>query len=420
MAVSQFIAMRYMKASRENRFFSWIAILSIAGISIGVAAMIVVLSVINGFEMELRQRFLAANAHVLAYRFPAGMESPEKWADIFMKDFGSDIQGVSQFIHYETMARKGALMQAIMVRGIIPTLRAKVQNLESITDPPAALNELQQEMDRVKGGEKVPEVPSVIAGRGLLKLLDAQIGETIQLVSPDPDSLGEMRPFKVVGAYDSGLKHYDNRIVIMSLATAQSFFKMGNKVTGLEIGLKNPRGSAKVAAAMQDKYNLTIKEWQSFSRNLFEAMQMERAVIALLVFLVGGVAAFNILTTLFVSVTQKQVDISILKALGASRGQILSLFVTQGLIMGIIGSLIGSVLAFGISHFLEWLSQRHVIDLPDLYLLARLPVSYDWLVYVAVSGFGMLICVVAGLYPAFVATRVPPSAGFRGIADVAG
>lgn len=403
-----------MKASRENRFFSWIAILSIAGIAIGVAAMVVVLSVINGFESELRQRFLAANAHVLAYRFPAGMEAPDRWAEIIQKDFGGDIQGLSQFVHSETMARKGSLMQAIMIRGIVPELREKVQSLATITDPPAALELLQIEINDRKAGKPVPELPSVIVGRGLLRLLDAKIGDNIDLISPDPQNLGEQRPFRVVGAYDSGLKHYDNRIIIMSLTTSQDFFKLGAKVIGLEIGLKKPKNSPEIAAAMQDKYNLTIKEWQSFSRNLFEAMQMERAVIALLVFLVGGVAAFNILTTLFVSVTQKQADISILKALGADNRQILTLFVTQGVIMGIVGSFIGLVLAFGISHFLEWLSARRVIDLPDLYLLAKLPVSYDWRVYLSVSMFGIVICIIAGLYPALVATRVVPSAGFRG------
>lgn len=414
LSVSTFVALRYMKASRENRFFSWIAVLSIAGIAIGVAAMVVVLSVINGFEKELRQRFLAANAHVLAYRFPAGMEAPDRWSEIMQKDFASDIQGISQFIHYETMARKGALMQAIMVRGIVPELREKVQSLASITDPPSALTVLQEEINQSKAGKPVPELPQVIVGRGLLKLLDANIGDNIDIVSPDPQSLGEQKSFHVVGAYDSGLKHYDNRIIVMSLTTAQDFFKMGTKVTGIEIGLNDPKHSPEVAAAMQEKYNLTIKEWQSFSRNLFEAMQMERAVIALLVFLVGGVAAFNILTTLFVSVTQKQADISILKALGANNAQVVALFVTQGLLMGIVGSLIGLVLAYGISHFLEWLSLRHIIDLPDLYLLARLPVSYDWRVYLSVSLFGILICIVAGLYPALVATRVVPSAGFRG------
>lgn len=396
-------------------FFSWIAVLSVAGIAIGVAAMIVVLSVINGFEKELRHRFLAANAHILAYRFPAGMESPDRWAELIQRDFGASIAGVSHFVHSETMARKGPLMQAIMIRGIVPQSREKVQSLASLVRPLSALDKLQAEVDESRAGKPIPKLPQVIVGKGLLKLLDGAIDDTIELVSPDPDSLGEMKPFKVVGIYDSGLKHYDNRLVIMSLTTAQSFFRMGAKVTGLEIGLKDPKSSPQVAEAMQDKYNLTIKEWQSFSRNLFEAMQMERAVIALLVFLVAGVAAFNILTTLFVSVTQKQRDISVLKALGASNRQILSLFVTQGIIMGTLGSIIGSILALGISRFLEWLSANKVIDLPDLYLLAKLPVNYDWRVYLTVCIAGVVICIFAGLYPAVVATRVDPSAGFRGL-----
>ena len=136
----------------------------------------------------------------------------------------------------------------------------------------------------------------------------------------------------------------------MSLPAAMAFFK--TRVTGLEIGLKHPRDSKEVSLRMQEKYNLTIKEWQSFSQNLFEAMEMERAVIAVIVFLVGGVAVFNIWTTLFVSVTQRQRDISVLKALGACDRQVLWIFLLQSTILGIMGASLGSVLALGISHFL--------------------------------------------------------------------
>lgn len=412
-SVTTFLARRYMQAGRNNRFFSWISVLTIAGVAIGVAAMIVVWSVINGFEAELRQRFLMANAHVMAYRFPHGLANPEQWAKTIQQDFGDRVRGISPFIHYETLAKKDSILHSVLIRGIDPALRDKVQSLSPITQPKAALGLLQKEVDDAANKRSAPPVPSVVVGSGLLSLLDAKVGDAIELVEPEANNLAEMKKFKVVGVYDSGLKHYDNKIVLMSIPTAQRFFGMESRVTGLEVGLHKPWDSPKIAEEMSAKYSISIREWQSFNRPLFEAMQMERVVILLITALVAGVAGFNILTTIFVAVSQRQRDISILKAIGATNSQILTLFIKQGLYVGIIGGIIGMILAAAISGFLERYSSRF-IDLPDLYLLARLPVAYDWWVYVAVAGFSLLIAVAAGLVPAFLASRVDPVEGFRG------
>jgi len=406
-----FIAKRYLRSGRENRFFSWIATLSIVGIAIGVAAMIVVLSIINGFERELRNRFLAANAHILAFSFPSGLENPDRWSERVRGDFPNEVIGTSPFVQSETMVRKDSLMHSVLVRGISPTERESVQSLRSLITPVEALDILDKEIADVREGGKRPEAPAIILGSGLKSLLDARIGDVVQLVAPDSDKLGETRPFTVVGVYDSGLKHYDNKLGLLSLTTAQQFFRMRGRVTGIEIGLKEPRRSPQIAEQMSGKYTIQIKEWQSFNRTLFEAMQTERAVIAAIVFLVSGVAGFNILTTLFISVTQKQRSISILKALGAPNRQIQSLFVLQGVFVGFIGCLIGCALAFGISNLLE---RYQFVDLPDLYLLATLPMTYDWRVYGIVTVGGLVIAAIAGLYPALVASRVAPTEGFKG------
>jgi lipoprotein-releasing system permease protein len=411
MAVTTFIARRYMQAGRNNRFFSWISFLTIAGVAIGVAAMIVVWSVINGFETELRKRFLAANAHVMAYKFPYGMANYEKWAEDIEKDFGPRIRGISPFIHHETMARKDSLMHAVLIRGIDPELREKVQSLAFITTPPEALNILQEEIRNRAAGKPEAEIPSVILGTGLKTLVGAQIGDIIELVQPETQNISEMKKFKVIGTYDSGLKHYDNKLVLMSIATAQSFFNLGNKVIGLEIGMHEPWKSQELAEEMAAKYSLSIREWQSFNRPLFEAMQMERVVILLITGLVAGVAGFNILTTIFVAVSQRQRDISILKALGASNRQIMMTFIEQGIYVGVVGSMIGMVLAVIISKILE---RYQFVDLPDLYLLAKLPMTYDWWVYLSVCLVSIVIAVIAGFFPAMIASKVNPVEGFRG------
>ncbi len=413
MSVTTFLARRYMQAGRNNRFFSWISVLTIAGVAIGCAAMIVVWSVINGFETELRKRFLAANAHIMAYRFPHGLTNHEKWAANIEKDFGQHIRGVSPFIHYETMARKDSLMHAVLIRGIDPELRDKVQSLSFITAPKGALGILQDEIAAAKAKKPAPALPAAIVGTGLLSLMDARVGDTIELVEPESNDLGSMKKFKIVGSYDSGLKHYDNKLILMSLSTAQSFFHMDDRVTGLEIGLHKPWNSKEIAEEMSNKYSISIREWQSFNKPLFDAMQMERVVILAITAMVAGVAGFNILTTIFVAVSQRQRDISILKALGSNNRFILTLFVKQGAYIGVIGSLIGSALAAVISVFLEKYSSK-IIDLPDLYLLAKLPMTYEWWVYASVCGASIGIAVVSGFFPALMASRVDPVEGFRG------
>lgn len=412
MKITHFLAVRYLKTSAENRFFSWITILSTAGIAIGVAALIVVLSVINGFEFELRKRFLHANAHIMAYRYPAGMAQPEKWAADIMKDFKDDVKGVSPFVHYETLIKKGAIMHGVLIRGIDPIRRERVQSLEGLIEPPEAMEQLQIEIDAEAQGKEPPAIPSIIVGAGLLGIIDTKVGDVVHLISPK-EGKNELKPFKIVGVYNSGLKHYDNKLVAMSLPSSQKTFGLGKVVTGLEIGLYDHFKSVELEAAMREKYRLTFREWQSFNRPLFEAMQKERLLIAVIVAMVVVVAAFNILTTIFVSVSQKQKDISILKALGATNSQIVRLFVNQGAYIGVIGGLIGGVLAVIISYFLEHHLSKF-LELPDPYFLKTLPVHYSPIVYVAVMISGLVLCLVAGLYPAIIASKVQPSAGFRG------
>ena len=408
---TSFIARRYMQVDRGNRFFSWISPLSITGVAIGVAAMIVVWSVINGFENELRRRFLVANAHVMAYRFPVGIDDPGYWIERFQKDFGEHINGISPFVHYETMVRNESLMHSTLIRGTDPEKRKAVQDLSFAIEPKSSLAIVQKEIEDAAAGKPIPEVPAVIVGKGLLAVLGAKVGDEIQYVQPDVDGPGAMRPFKVVGKYDSGLKHYDNKLTLMSITTAQKFFRMRDRVTGLEMGLHKPYDSREIAKAMDDKYELSIREWKSFNRRLFDAMESERAVILLITFMVVGVAGFNILTTIFVAVSQKQRDISILRSLGATSGQVQATFVKQGIMIGVFGCLFGSLLAVAISMVLE---RYQFIDLPDLYLLAKLPMTYDWWVYLSVCLVSIVIAILAGYFPALLASRVNPVDGFRG------
>lgn len=403
------IAFRYLKSNRENRYFSWITILSLMGLAIGVAALIVVISVIDGFEFELRKRFLHANAHIMAYRYPGGLSEPEEWQKTVLKDFQNQVKGVSPFIHYETMARNKSIMRGVLVRGIAPDAREKVQSLSGLIEPESALRVLQKEMDTRPSPQGVP---GIIIGSGLKTILDVELGQSLSLIAPKSGRFSEAKKFKVLGVYNSGLKHYDNRLILMSIPAAQSFFSMGELVTGIEIGLFDAAASGSVVDAMEERYgNLSFREWQTYNRPLFEAMERERIIISIIVAFVVIVAAFNILTTIFVSVSQKQRDISILKSLGASNKQILKLFITQGVAIGLVGSIIGMVLAFFICLFLE---SYPIIELPDPYFLKTLPVFYSPATYLVICLAAIVLCILASFYPAMIASKVTPTEGLRG------
>jgi lipoprotein-releasing system permease protein len=411
MSVTNFIALRLLRASRDSRFFSFIAILTISGVIIGIAANIVVRSVINGFETELRNRFLAANAHILAYKYPSGITNYEEWCEQIQDLYKDSITGVSPFVHAESMARNQHMLHAILIKGIYPDLRSKVQDMEEFIRPKGALSILQQEIDLVKDGGRLPQVPAIILGAGLLSLLNAKVGETIELIAPESENpMGSFKKFRVVGIYDSGLQYYDVKIGAMSIPAAQDLFSSDDRVTGLEVGLKDPDNSKAFAEKMAQSHNLTIKEWQSFNKNIFDSIKTQKSLIGMIVFLVGIVASFNIFTALIVSVSQKQREISILKALGASNRQILAIFVKQSLLLGSLGGIGGLALAFVISKLIE---VYQFIDIPEVYFLASLPVTYDPYVYLSFFTLGVILCGFFGLIPAWTATRTSPIDGLR-------
>ena len=407
MSLSTLISKRYLRNLRQHHFFSWISQLSILGITIGIATMIIVLSVIDGFETELRERFLAANAHILAYHYPNGIEQPVLWEQAIQEDFAQEITGTSPFIHGETLTRSGHQIHSLLIKGIVPKKRQDVQSTRQIIRPLSALAELQKEQEQASS----QSLPGIILGIGLLESLNASVGDTIELVSPmqkDLDPFENMTPFKIIGVYDSGLQVYDTKIGLTTLRAAQQLFQLNDTVTGLEIGLKDANQSVFIAKKMMNSYDLTIKEWQSYNHNIFAAIKQQRTLIGFIVAIVAFVASFNILTTLFVSVTQKQKDISILKSIGANNKQILSIFLKQSCLMGVTGGVLGVLLAFILSVILY---NYPFINLPKVYMLAHLPVQFEWQVYLSIFTGGVFVSSIAGLYPAWLATKVTPTLG---------
>lgn len=408
MSVSRFISFRYLLSNKKNIAFSWVAILSILGTTIGIATMILVLSVIDGYQSELRERFTAVSSHLVVYSYPHGMDNAERWSKKLIDFTKGEIIATSPFVHYETMGVKDGMMQALLIKGVSPEDRNKIQDFSSMVQPRSATAEIQKEVDNFKKTSQLSPLPSIILGRGVISVLNIKIGDTILLVRPSDSKLVK---FKVVGSYSSGLQNFDNRYAFMSIHQAQNFFSMGSTVTGLECSLAHPMSSIDLADRIESKFSLSVKDWQSYNSSLFEAIQSERAVIALIVLIVAIVAGFNILTTLFVSVTQKQKDISILKALGAKNSQIIKIFLNQGFYIGAIGSVLGMILSVIVGKLLQ---TYKFIELPEPYFMDYLPISFDPTLYISIAGIGIIISILAGVYPSFVAAKVVPIEGIKG------
>ena len=403
---SSFLAKRFLSSSRENRFFSWISGLSILGIGIGIAVMIVVLSVMNGFENELRERFLAASPHMALYK-PEGINNYTTIEAKIKKDYPGKITGVSAYVDIPTLGKKNNLSHTMLVRGIKPQERKAMQKINHLIRPANALDLLEK--------NKREKTHSVILGSGLMKLMKADIGDTIKIMTPnkkDPKSFGPLKNFKVIGTYDSGLQDFDNKLALIHFKKAQKLVSFKTtKAHGIDVGLVKPNQSLKLAKTMgKDLYQegVFVSDWQTRSPIIFETIRRQRNLIALIVALVAFVGSFNILTTLFVLVIQKQKDISILKSLGATSQEILLIFFKQSTFMGIIGGLLGLVLAFIISLILSYFP---FIELPDVYMLSYLPIEFSWKVYLTTFSFGVLISAIAGFYPSWRASRVLPSMG---------
>lgn len=395
-SVTSYIARRYIFSKDAHGFLWFISILTILGVAIGSAAMIVVLSIINGFEDQLRARFLAANAHIIMFRFPNSLKAYTQKEHEVKAILAEDIQGIAPFIHMETMAIHGERFVNVLIRGIDAVKREAVQPLKDFIYPKNAYYALD---DQASQHTTSGSSPPVIIGSGLARILTLKVGDIISLVSPYENSiLGQYHDHRVIGIYDSGLSHYDDKLIITSLQTAQTLFHMEDAVTGLEIGLHDPWQSLSLKQLLSQKFrSFQITHWQEYNKSFFEAIKYERTMIGLLVALVALVGGFNILTTLFVSIFQKERDISLLRSIGCTRQDIVYIFIQQGFLIGTIGCILGVILALIICASLE---KYQFITLPDVYELASIPIEYNPMVYGITCVCAIIIATTASIIPA--------------------
>jgi lipoprotein-releasing system permease protein len=409
-----FIGLRYLKAKRKQTFISIITIISIVGVWLGVTAMIIVLSVFSGFEKTLQEKILGTQAHLVLLK--ASQEGMDHYEEVAKKV--QEIRGVvsaAPFILNQVMLSSESNVTGGVIKGVDPDRVGKVTEL--------AQNMKAGRLQDLKGES---DSPGIILGVELAKHLGVSINDAIQVISPlgtitPMGMMPKMKRFRVIGIFYSGMYEYDNTMAYISIESAQKFFAMGARVTGIEIKANNIYKVKEIGKEIRDKLGFPFwtKDWMEMNRNLFSAMKLEKILMFIILVLIILVAAFNIISTLIMVVMEKYKDIAILKAMGATSKGILKIFVVEGLVTGVVGTILGTIsgLAFAlnlgeIQGFLEKLLGFKILA-SDVYYIDKLPSQVNPVDIALIVMTAILIGLLATLYPSWRASKLDPAEALR-------
>jgi len=406
-----FVGLRYTRAKRRNHFISFISLTSMLGIALGVAALITVLSVMNGFQNELRTRILGVASHVQISGPGDVLSGWEAVAEIAAAD--SRVVAAAPYVNVQGMLTYDGAVRGALIRGILPAREAQVAEFGSHMKlgTPAAL----------KPGEF-----GIVLGAELARALAATLGDKVTLIAPQGQVtpagiVPRLKQFRVVGIFEMGMFEYDSGLALIHLEDAQKLYRMEDKVSGVRLKLRDLFQSRQVALALLPKLGADayISDWTRSHANFFRAVQMEKNVMFIILLLIVAVAAFNIVSTLVMAVTDKQSDIAILRTLGAAPSGIMAIFIVQGALIGVIGTLIGVgggvLLALNIDvvvPFLESLFNVHFLA-KDIYYISELPSELLWKDVVTIAAVSFVLSLLATLYPSWRASRVNPAEALR-------
>ena len=409
-----FIGLRYLKAKRKQTFISIITIISIVGVWLGVWAMITVLSVMSGFEKTLKEKILGTQAHLVVLK--ANQQGMDHYEEVLKQV--RDVKGVvsaAPFIFNQVMLSSESNVSGVVIKGIDPDQVGKVTELAHNMKA-GRLQDLKEESDS----------PGVILGAELVKHLGVTLNDAIQVVSPlgtitPMGMMPKMKRFRVVGIFYSGMYEYDNTMAYVSLESAQKFFGMGTRVTGIEIKTNDIYKVKEIGKEIRQKLGFPFwtKDWMEMNRNLFSALKLEKIVMFIILVLTVLVSAFNIISTLIMVVMEKYKDIAILKSMGATSTGILKIFVIEGLVIGVVGTILGVIqglmIALNMDTIQEFLEAQLGYKLlsSDVYYIDKLPSQVNpldvGLIIITVIGISLL----ATLYPAWRASRLDPAEALR-------
>lgn len=406
-----FIGLRYLRAKRKEAFVSLITVIATGGVAIGVMTLCIVLSVMTGFEEDLRDRILGFNPHVLVLSYSGAIKDyPSLVARVRTV---SGVAHVEPFIYGQVMLSTSTNMAGVLIRGVAGEEDGRFNVEKRLTA--GSLAELNKRHEVALNNEHGGTIalPGIIVGTELARQLGVTVGDPVSVMSPigTPTAVGlvpRVKRFAVVGLFSSGMTEYDSALAYVSLADAQHFFGMADNVTGLEVQVANLYDASRVGGRIAETlgFPYRVRDWMETNHNLFAAFKLEKTVYFIVLQLIILVAAFNIVATLIMVVMEKRKDIAILKSMGATQGGIARIFVFKGLFIGGVGTLLGC----GLGYVACWALRRYeFVELPKgVFAVTTLPVKIYPEYFLVIALASLLICLIATIYPARQAAGLAP------------
>ena len=388
--------------------------ISMIGVMIGVMTLNIVLAVMTGFEEDLRDRILGFNPHVVISSLQGFVDGYAEVVDAVRQ--GPDVVAVAPFVYGQVMVSAGQSVSGSLVRGVDPSLASAVVDIGSHLSfgEVGQLGQKQELTFQTDETVQTVQLSGVLVGHELARQLGVFVGDPINIISPlsaTPGPLGvvpRVKRFVIVGVFDSGMFEYDSALIYMSLADAQQFFTLGEQVTGVEVKIRDVYQAQTVARELESilGFPYTTRDWTEVNSNIFAALKLEKVVYFIVLLLIVLVAAFNIIATLIMVVMEKRKDIAVLKSMGATGRAISRIFIYKGLIIGVVGTLMGTLLGWVGC----WLLDRYeFVELPkDVFYVSTLPVKMYAENFFIVGVASVIICLLATIYPARQAARLAP------------
>jgi lipoprotein-releasing system permease protein len=406
-----FIGLRYTRAKRRNHFISFISAVSMLGIALGVAALITVLSVMNGFQKEVRARILSVVSHVQITGPGGQLAQWRRVAEAAQRNPG--VVAAAPYVNGQAMLVNEAIARGALVRGVDPALEGRVADV--------AAKVVAGRLDALQPGEF-----GIVLGADLARALRLYPGDRVTVIAPQglvtpAGVVPRLRSFRVVGLFEVGHYEYDSGLALMHIADAQRLYQLGDEVSGVRLKLADLFESRRIARELYREVggDILISDWTRSHANFFRAVEIEKTMMFIILMLIVAVAAFNVVSTLVMAVTDKQADIAILRTLGATPASIMQVFMVQGVLIGVVGTLLGVAggiaLALNIDvvvPFLERLLSLKFLS-PEVYFISELPSDLRSADVIAITSVALVLSLVATLYPSWRAARVRPAEALR-------
>ena len=404
-----FIGLRYTRAKRRNHFISFISLVSILGIAVGVTALITVISVMNGFDKELKDRILGMVSHA---QISGVDETVRDWQDALVRaKQNPHVLGAAPYVEREAMLQ-GTRNSGALIRGVMPDLEPNV-------------SEIDKRMTEGKLSDLTPGGFRIVLGKELAQILGVRVGDHVTVFAPEFSAtpigaIPRIKRFAVVGIFEAGMQEYDSGLAVVHMQDAETLYRQDGP-SGIRLRLDDMFQAYAVGRTLAEELGqmYRITDWMQGHNNFFKAVAMEKKVMFLILSLIVAVAAFNLVSTLVMLVTDKQSDIAILRTLGQSPRSVMGTFMVQGILVGALGIamgvLFGVLLALNVEAIVKWIEHTfHVSFLsPDVYYISELPSDLHWsdVGWITITAFAF--CVLATLYPAWRAARTEPAAALR-------